>query len=421
MKALVTIFSVFTVLFLGLWMLVVLSYSPLAGEPHRVVALDFSSQISPLPRGQNSNNLQQPQKISNPLPPGSQPDQATQPKNQKFDLVLNRGSKISQAEFTIRVSAPPAHLLPNRRAKLGSDISGKIPLPQSLAPGLPPRPTLGENFDESAIKLAAVPVKPLVEFTRYGPLPKIANDGRVPAQIYARPSRYGRVPRSGEPPRIAILIHGTGLSTEATDAAIEKLPGQVTLSFNPYGRNLQGWVRKAREYGHEVMLDLPLEPFDYPDNDPGPHTLLTSLPPSENMRRLLWIMARFTGYTGMTNRSGAKFSSAEAALSPVLRELKLRGLIYLEGETSPRSRAGELANRLKLGYGRSQIVIDQELTVEDIDANLEKAEKMAIERGYAIIEGSALPITIERLAKWTGQLKQKNIHIIPVSAALLSR
>ena len=33
-------------------------------------------------------------------------------------------------------------------------------------------------------------------------------------------------------------------------------------------------VARAREAGHEVLLEVPMEPFDYPDNDPGPQTLL---------------------------------------------------------------------------------------------------------------------------------------------------
>ena len=101
-----------------------------------------------------------------------------------------------------------------------------------------------------------------------------------------------------------------------------------------YGRNLEGWVRRSRDAGHEVMLEVPLEPFDYPDNDPGPHTLLTSLPPEENIKRLHWIMSRFTGYTGITNQMGAKFAAAQDSFLPVLEEVKSRGLLYLDDGTA---------------------------------------------------------------------------------------
>jgi len=36
-----------------------------------------------------------------------------------------------------------------------------------------------------------------------------------------------------------------------------------------------------------------MEPFEYPDNDPGPQTLLTSLTAEQNTDRLYWSMSRF--------------------------------------------------------------------------------------------------------------------------------
>ncbi|MDP1340887.1 divergent polysaccharide deacetylase family protein, partial [Klebsiella variicola] len=78
----------------------------------------------------------------------------------------------------------------------------------------------------------------------------------------------------------------------ATAHAIETLPPEVTLSFAPYGPRLQEWIDKAREAGHEVLLELPMEPFGYPQNDPGPHTLLTGGNTAENISRLEWLMSR---------------------------------------------------------------------------------------------------------------------------------
>ena len=54
-----------------------------------------------------------------------------------------------------------------------------------------------------------------------------------------------------------------------------KLPPAVTLAFAPYGAEPGKLVERARSLGHEVLLQIPLEPFDYPDNDPGPQTLQT--------------------------------------------------------------------------------------------------------------------------------------------------
>lgn len=268
------------------------------------------------------------------------------------------------------------------------------------------------------IRLPPVPVRSVVETSRYGPLPKIASDGTRPSQVYARPSKGSMPPAPGQPVRIALLVTGLGLSEVATTQAIDSLPGTVTLAFGPYGRNLDGWVRQARDSGHEVMLQVPLEPFDYPDNDPGPHTLLTSLPPEENLKRLHWIMSRFTGYTGITNHMGAKFTAAQDAFLPVLEEIKSRGLIYLDDGTAAGSTAGQIARDLGVEYSVSQISIDEAQNVKEIDLALKKLESLAQENGIAIGIGTSLPLTIGRVAEWSRTLESKGIELIPVSAAV---
>ncbi|MEM7620964.1 MAG: divergent polysaccharide deacetylase family protein [Pseudomonadota bacterium] len=268
--------------------------------------------------------------------------------------------------------------------------------------------------------MSPVPVQALLEFSQFGPLPKISTDGRKPSEVYARPFNLPPRPGPGEPTRIAIVMTGLGLSANSSHSAIHNLPGAVTLAFSPYGQNLQGWIKKARELGHEIILQVPFEPYDYPDNDPGPHTLLTGLPPNENLKRLKWIMSRMTGYVGITNKMGAKFSTAENALKPILMELGRRGLYYFDNGEAPRSIAGKLANQTNVGFSKSHLTIDLAPMAQDIDAQLLKLEEIAGEKGLAIGIGTTLPLTIERIKKWAKTLEQKNAILVPISAAIRS-
>ena len=116
-----------------------------------------------------------------------------------------------------------------------------------------------------------------------------------------------------------MLINGWAFRRRTAEAS-KGLPAPISVAYGAYGRNLQDWVEQgARGSGHEVLLQIPLEPHDYPTNDPGPHTLLTSLPPEENMKRLQWLMSRYTGYVGVTNQMGAKFETTQASLVPGAR------------------------------------------------------------------------------------------------------
>src|SRR5690606_31264898 len=204
-----------------------------------------------------------------------------------------------------------------------------------------------------SVPLAPVPVPALIEDSPYGPLPKIAIDGRRPAEVYARPSNYANV--AGGPPRVAVLLNGLGVPGAPDGDIIKGLPPPVSIAYGAYGRSLQERVTEARAAGHEVLLAIPLEPTNYPAEDPGPHTLLTTLPTNDNIKRLQWLMSRYTGYVGVTNYMGAKFEATPSALKPVLEEVKQRGLIYLDDGSVEGSPAGQIAQELELEYAAAQI------------------------------------------------------------------
>ena len=143
--------------------------------------------------------------------------------------------------------------------------------------------------------------------------------GATPFDVYKRPDNA-----SGA--KVALVIGGLGLNARITERAINQLPAEVTLSFVPYADNLQGWINKARSQGHEVLIEIPLEPFDYPENDAGPHTLLASGTPDENKRRLEYLLSRATGYFGVLNYLGGKFATSATANNAFMGALKSRGL-----------------------------------------------------------------------------------------------
>jgi polysaccharide deacetylase 2 family uncharacterized protein YibQ len=270
--------------------------------------------------------------------------------------------------------------------------------------------------DARDVKLAPAPDPRLVERTRNGLLPKTGEQGVRPMIAYARPA--GSLPGGAVPAgQIALVIGGLGISQSTTADAISKLPPAVTLAFAPYGSELDSAVAKARESGHEVMLQAPMQPFDYPDNDPGPQTLTVEAKPSDNLDRLHWVMGRFSGYVGIVNFMGAKITSNEVAMSPILKDVAARGLVYLDDGSSPRSVAGEAAARVQAPFQRANLVVDATAQPEAIDKQLAQLEELARKQGTAIGTASALPLTIERVARWAEGLAAKGILLVPVSAA----
>ena len=219
-------------------------------------------------------------------------------------------------------------------------------------------------------------------------------------------------------PRIAVLIWDLGLSPEPTRTAIEALPAEVTLGFAPYGSDLQEWVDRARAAGHEVVLQAPMEPERFPENDPGPHTLLTGLPPAKNLERLDWILGRFDGYVGVVNYMGSRFTASEKDLRPVLARLEELGLIFIDSRAAGDSVADRLAGELGLAHVANTRYLDNEASRAAIDARLEELETVARERGWALGIGYHYPVTIDRLAQWAKTLPAKGVQLAPLSAVV---
>jgi uncharacterized protein len=264
------------------------------------------------------------------------------------------------------------------------------------------------------VKLAPAPDKRLVERSRHGQLPKIGDDGTTSAQIYARPVGPGPVAKPTG--RIAILVGGMGISQSATADAISRLPGPVSLAFAPYGSELERNVAKARSDGHEVFLQIPMEPFDYPDNDPGPHTLLTGPKAAENLERLHWTLARFSGYVGIVNFMGGRFTADEPALFPVLKEIAARGLMIVDDGSSQRSLMATAATAARTPTVRADLVLDAVVQPQAIDRELAKIEQLARERGTVFASATALPMTVERITRWAKTLESKGLVLVPVSS-----
>ncbi len=262
-----------------------------------------------------------------------------------------------------------------------------------------------------AVTSIAAPDPELLEPGAQGRLPRLGPDGRQAWRVYRRPFD-GRDRR----PRIAVVVTGLGLSDAATRRAIEKLPGAVTLTFVPYAESLERWLDAARDAGHEVLLEVPMEPQGYPRDDPGPSTLLTSLDARRNIERLEWVLSRAAGYVGASNLMGSRFAAEPESLRPIFETLKRRGLMFLDGRTEGRLPAAKLAADLELPYAANDLRIDLEASRAAIDDALKELERRARENGFALGMAYAYPVSVERIAQWATTLERKKIALAPVTA-----
>lgn len=250
----------------------------------------------------------------------------------------------------------------------------------------------------------------LLETAAAGKLPTIAPDGRQPWRYYARPFN--------DPlnrPRIAVVITGMGLSATASEAAIDRLPGDVTFAFSPYA-DIARLTEMARKDGHEFLMSLPLEPMNYPQHDPGPYTLLSTLSERENLGRMEWVMSRAQGYVGLVGEFGSRFTTRSTTMLPVLEQVKKRGLMFLDAAATPDSVSMRVGRDLAIPRAINDRTIDADANRPQIDAQIAQAERQAKATGQAVLFASPHLVTVDRLAEWLPTLARKGLVLAPITA-----
>lgn len=262
-----------------------------------------------------------------------------------------------------------------------------------------------------APRAGGLPAAPIAGLHQPGPgglLPIVAADGRTAAQAYARPfTPNGK-------PKVAVVIGGLGIDPATTRRAIETLPAEVTLSFAVYAEGLQGWIDLARSYGHEVLLEAPMEPKTFPQDDPGPQTLMANARPEETLRRLDTLLAKASGYYGVTNYMGSKFVTSTGAMDTFASGLKKRGLAFIDDGSAIQKGGG-------IPRASADRIIDDQPGAEAIGRRLVEIEAQATKRGGALGSGFGYQSTITEVARWSQTLNQRGYQLAPASALAVKR
>jgi polysaccharide deacetylase 2 family uncharacterized protein YibQ len=253
---------------------------------------------------------------------------------------------------------------------------------------------------------ADLPDAALIEDTPQGKLPVVADDGTRPVDRYARPWSGARGTR------IAIVVGGLGLSQTGTQRALDKLPEEITLAFAANGNSLFRWMPVARRGGHEILLQLP---FDYPENNPGRLTLVTSDSAASNLKRLHESMGRMTNYTGIMNYLGGRFLADAEALEPVMQDISSRGLLFLDDGSSAQSLSATFSKAYSSPHAFADIVLDQEVSRASVLKKLDDLERIALRQGSAIGVAAAFDESVDAVAEWAREAQNRGIEIVGVS------
>ncbi len=380
--------------------------APEAAAAEAAPATAPAAEAAPEPSGQATAETP-------PQPPQEAPQEASPEAPQGEPEKAPEEAPAATAALPQAKPAPPAE-----------DMAAGASAPTPETPAETPPPAAAEAQAEAPAAATQDEAPPEGETAEEEPAPEELGEQVVAIPVIPpAPEQLPSWERYRQPfnmadtrPRIAVVLTGLGLSDSATETAINKLPPAVTLSFSPYARGLEQWIALARSRGHEVMIDLPMEPA-FPNEDPGPQGLRTKLSAEENLDRLDWVLSRGSAYVGVAGAMGSRFTASRSAMEPILQDVKARGLMFLDRRTTEDSVVPAVAAELGLPRAINNRSIDErQVSRVAIDARLAQIERIALTEGFAVAMAQPYPVTLERLADWATELTARGYVIAPITA-----
>jgi polysaccharide deacetylase 2 family uncharacterized protein YibQ len=217
--------------------------------------------------------------------------------------------------------------------------------------------------------------------------------------------------------KIALIVNGLGQKPDSLDTILTSLPPHVTLSFSPYANNVKAQIEKSSQAGFQSLLQVPMEPLGFPNQDPGPRSLLVGASTNDNIENLEWVLKQSSHSIGVTTLMGSAFVQDIHALTPVLSLLSEKGLIFVDSLAGTgRSVVSHISKQTQTPYVPVDLKIDDALSETEIDKQLRALEIISKEFGYAVGTLSPYPLSLKKITEWSQTLRRNNIALTPISS-----
>lgn len=204
---------------------------------------------------------------------------------------------------------------------------------------------------------------------------------------------------------VAIIIDDIGYDRKMADGFLD-LDVPLTFSVLPMGTFNHSIIDKSLKKDVEIMLHQPMEPGNYPDVNPGPGALLTSMTPDELIAQLNENLARIPGVKGVNNHMGSKLTASAAQMRQIFTILKKRQLFFVDSRTTAETLCRPSAELLHLPFAERDVFIDHIQTEKFVRKQLKLLIKRARKQGYAIGIAHPHPVTLKVLKEMLPELKE---------------
>ncbi len=213
---------------------------------------------------------------------------------------------------------------------------------------------------------------------------------------------------------VAIIIDDIGYDMKALSELL-KIDAQITFAVLPLLSHSRAAAEAAHQANREILLHLPMEPHDYPQDKPGAGALFTDMSDEEVVIQLEKNLSSVPYAIGVNNHMGSKFMSDEEKLTIVFKQLKKRNLFFIDSRTAHDSKAVAASRKVHLTIASRRIFLDNERDYSKIYRILMDVALPPTGHAPVIVIGHPYPETIRALRDASKVFREKGIMIIPVS------
>ena len=281
-----------------------------------------------------------------------------------------------------------------------------------LAPP-PPSQSTPEQPAKRAVSAEKKPPKVAAVPPKYEVFPPVDKAPPEPSPPAPRPIPPEKKPPAHGLPRVAIIIDDLGYDHKIA-AKFISLDAALTFAVLPHSPFQKKIANMANAKGRQTMLHLPMEPNKYPSVNPGPGTLLSTMPPDELIAMLEDNLAAVPHIRGVNNHMGSKFTAASDQINQVFSVLKQRGLFFVDSRTTSSTVCRPSAKLFQLPFAQRDVFIDHFQKSDFIRKQLNELVRIAIRNGQAVGIGHPHAVTYRILKEMLPEIQNK-VQVVPAS------
>lgn len=273
-----------------------------------------------------------------------------------------------------------------------------------------PRPTPSPAPPDKSSQVAKPAVKKKPTFEIY---PQEKPSPRKPLAKKDIPQSIPPPPPLKKLPSVAIIVDDLGYDKKMAQKFAD-LDIPLTFSILPHSPVQQRIARLAQSKGLEIMMHMPMEPVEYPEVDPGPGTLLTSMSPDELIDQLGQNLNTLPGIKGVNNHMGSRLTMESIQMYQIFSVLKQRDLFFIDSRTTADSLCEPSARLFQVPFAQRDIFIDHYLRPDFIRHQIQELIRIARKNGEAVGIMHPHSMTLQILKEMLPDLKSQ-VRLVPAS------